>query len=339
MQTFIFPERQMRPAVVHSGYATHVFAIDYDGKLLEFRRPDPAATWTRYDRSWYGAAPGTRGGELGASVINGVPLVCMVAQDKTLLCWTPTPQGWIATNLSNAPGGAKVTGRPAVTSKGHVYARSETGRLMQWVRNSATCADSQCWTAWNVYPSGVTMEGNPIVVEKPGAVHVFARGSHGKLIEYYKQSNPAPWFQYDHSWIKDAVEMQGDPSAALIDGSMQVFAISTDGKLQRYNKTPGNDPWTFATFPDASSILALSGSPIILSSPGRTRVAARTTEGDRRLIVADSTAQWLGRDVTAALQGLRPMSAPSGYFDSSTGLSYLYFVDQNYGLTEVVLQP
>ncbi len=191
-----------KPAVVRTGQATHVFASDADGKLIEFRRKYLGASWVMYDRSAVPNAPvSVFGRDPAAVIVNGNTYVYIADLSGNLMQWARTTTGWNVTNLSAAKGGFQISGKPAVTSKNEVFARNYSGRLIQWGQVATTCIRREdCWAVWNVHPTGLTMESNPVLVEKPGHIlHVYARGPSGQLIEFYKEPNPSPWILYKHA--------------------------------------------------------------------------------------------------------------------------------------------
>jgi catechol 2,3-dioxygenase-like lactoylglutathione lyase family enzyme len=233
-----------------------VFANGLDGTLREFQQTPARARWTVQDHAGPEGAKLSgdpfaltdRKGDLHifARSEDGTPLEFYKAQG---------PANWAVSPLAR-DAGAIIMDTPHGLSGPdgtiHVFARGPGGALLEFVR----APDQVEWTVDNV--SGLTQTvtnaarvDSPLIASAPfvlnvpdaDALHVFATGIDGSLVEFVRDPRASRWTSYNLSNIVGAggVKIAGTPSAWIsATGALHVFATSHDGALlEFYAQTAG----------------------------------------------------------------------------------------------------
>jgi hypothetical protein len=129
----------------------------------------------------------------------------------------PDPAPWQVFDHTPGLAGVTIGGTPAVYSEGpgtalHLFAAGANGHLLEFYKEP----DPGPWQEFDLTLelAGVTIECPPAVYsEGPGtALHLFAPGSNGHLLEFYKEPDPAPWQEFDHTPGLAGVTIGGTPA-------------------------------------------------------------------------------------------------------------------------------
>ncbi len=218
------------PTVVYDGLV-HVYVRGANNDLVEYVNDDAGGRlWNAYDLSVYAGGGGWVGGDPGATYTGLVHVYVESISGHLEEYVNDGADGhlWNAYDLTvYAGGGAPVSGTPAPIYTGpvHVYVRSATGHLMEYVNDGA---DGHLWNAYDltVYAGGGgSMVGTPSPVST-GPVHVYVRATAGHLVEYVNaDAGGHLWNAYDLTvYAGGGLPLGGDPGAGVVGGVPHVYA-------------------------------------------------------------------------------------------------------------------
>jgi uncharacterized protein (DUF849 family) len=118
-----------------------------------------------------------------------------------------------------------------------VFARSANGKLV----HRSYDGEKKVWSRWETLGDKEIASAPSTVMSRDDRLHVFFRGTDGKMYCYYKDKGQ------DWSGIRDhwgGRELSSAPSAVVVGDVLTVFARSKDGKLMRTCWDGAKESWT-----------------------------------------------------------------------------------------------
>jgi hypothetical protein len=237
---------------------------------------------------------------------------------QSLSTATDTTIDWQATtNFTDCGQKCEIVSNDFLGGAVYLYYRQWKGALLEFFKEPNPAP-------WQIYNhsndvGGVLIGGNPFAVfDSAGSAHVFARGTDGSLLEFFKEPNPAAWQVINHSNDVKGVLIAGDPFAVFDSGgSAHVFARGTDGSLLEFFKEPNPAVWQVINHSNDVGGVLITGNPFaVFDSGGSAHVFARGAGGILlEFFKEPNPAAWLAynhsNDVGALIEG-----DPFAVFDS-----------------------
>ncbi|HXQ19386.1 MAG TPA: polysaccharide deacetylase family protein [Acidimicrobiales bacterium] len=230
-----------------SGFV-QVYARAANGDLVEYLNDGVGGrAWNAYDLSVSAGGGGPVGGNPNAlyDTAQGLVHVYAPAANGDLVEYVNDGVGgraWNAYDLSaSAGGGGPVGGNPNAlydTAQGlvHVYARTVTGDLVEYVNDGA---QGHLWNAYDlsVYAGGGgPVGGNPDALYHPvqGLIHLYVQGANGDLVEYVNDgAGGRVWNAYDLSVYAGA--------GTFVAGTPDALYMASQGLVHVYVRGANND--------------------------------------------------------------------------------------------------
>jgi CHAP domain len=164
---------------------------------------------------------------------------------------------------------------------------------------------------WNDYDQtvnaqGSTITGRPSAVLNGSAVHAFARGANGDLVEFANDgANGRTWNAYDVTQLSSGPAIASDPAAILLSPTeIAVFAESVAGDLVEYLDTGATQSWVSTNVTNASGGSDVVGDPSPLVVGAALDVFARSANGHLLEFSGTPTGgPWTSADLTTVSGG------------------------------------
>jgi hypothetical protein len=218
------------PSVVNTGLV-HVYVQGANHDLTEYVNDNAGGhLWNAYDLGVYANNGSWVSGDPGAVYTGLVHVYVQSATGHLVEYVNDSASGhlWNAYDLSYFAGnGSPVAGTPGPIFTGpvHVYVRSSTGHLVEYVNDFA---GGHQWNAYDLSyfaGSGVGVSGTPSPVYT-GPIHVYARSAGGHLVEFVNDfAGGHQWNAYDLSYFAgNGQSLAADPGAGTLNGGIHIYA-------------------------------------------------------------------------------------------------------------------
>lgn len=224
---------------------------------------------------------------------------------------------WNAYDQTATSAGPAIDGRPSPIDYGttvHVYARSSTGDLFEFVN------DGFGGRPWNAYDLTQITKG-PTISADPGAaffgpvVHVYAEAPNGDLIEFVNDGYGGRlWNAYDLTTAASGPTLGGDPTPIVSGTSDRIFARSSTGDLVEYvNDGANGQLWNAYDLTTLAQGTTVAGDPNPVLFGTVVHVYAEAPSGDLVEFADDgaNSRTWNEYDLTAATKGPTITGRPS----------------------------
>lgn len=226
-----------KPGVLWGANGPNVFAAGSDGALRQFTICPGGTGWCSYVI----LSPGALGGA-GVSVAHTGSAIEVFAttQDGTLLQVENTGSGWHVYNISQAAGGVRIKGAPAVlwdSSGGpNVFAVDTNGAM----RRFKLCPGGGGWctyvlTAANMFAGGVD------AIKNGSNFELFARSTGNHL--YQVEFANGGWSVYDVTNFSGNVQVMGTPGLLWTSSGPSVYVADTAGRLRQFVICSSGTSW------------------------------------------------------------------------------------------------
>jgi hypothetical protein len=226
-------------------------------------------------------------------------------------------RAWNSYNQTANSDGPEIAGRPSPIGAGstvHVYARSATGDLMEFINDDAG------GRLWNSYDLTQIADG-PTVAADPGAalygpnVHVYTEAPDGDLVEWANDdAGGRLWNSYDLTQIIGGPTLEGDPTPLVNGSSDRIFARGSNGDLIEYANDDANGRlWNAYDLTEETDGPSIAGDPNPVYDGSVLHVYVQATGGDLIDFVNDNpdTQTWTAFNVTASAGGPTMTGRPS----------------------------
>jgi hypothetical protein len=118
-----------------------------------------------------------------------------------------------------------------------VFARATNGKLV----HRSYDGEKKAWSKWEPLGDKEISSAPSTVMSREDRLHVFFRGTDGKMYRYFKDKGQ-DWRGISDHWA--GRDLSSAPSAVVVGDVLTVFARSKDGKLMRTYWDGARDSWT-----------------------------------------------------------------------------------------------